>query len=93
MFTLVSARDDTQIFAWGIEIIEETRTEAVIYRRDPQTNQAIFGVHPDAEAAKDRFSRLFAPMAVCWEEDYDELNEPSPPDDLVEAAGPAHPQP
>jgi hypothetical protein len=93
MFTLVSEKDENQIFAWGIEIYDGAKVEAVIYRRD-RARRAMFGVHASAEAAKHRFSQLYAPMVVNWEDDFDDdLSEPNPPDDRVEAAELARPRP
>lgn len=89
MFTLVNAEDDTQIFAWGLEIIDYDHTEAIIYRRDPVTGGASFGQHVSAEAALKRWTRL-TPMALVWEDDLSGLSQP---DDQVEVAGPGRPQP
>ncbi len=91
MFTLVSEKDDSQVFAWGMEIYDGDNVEAVIYRR-ARDRRAMFGVHASAEAAKNRFSLLYAPMVVNWEEDEDEISEPSPPDGPVGAAELAHPR-
>jgi hypothetical protein len=93
MFTLVSEKDENQVFAWGIEIYDGDNVEAVIYRRD-RARRAMFGVHASAEAAKNRFSQLYAPMVVNWEDDFEcDISEPSRPDDQVEAAELAHPRP
>ncbi|HEV2780090.1 MAG TPA: hypothetical protein VGX25_11915 [Actinophytocola sp.] len=66
LFTLVNAENDNEIFAWGMEISDETRTEAVLYRWDPQIGQAATGLHRSAEAARALWDRI-APMELRWE--------------------------
>jgi hypothetical protein len=80
MFSLVSAADDTMVFAWGIEIIDEEMTEAIIYRRDRTIDAGyMFGTHRSAENALKRYSQL-APMRLIWESDEPgEAADPAPP--------------
>jgi hypothetical protein len=67
VFCLTSADDETQVYAWGIEINNtEDDIEAVVYRRDPQTRRTTFGIHSSAEDALARYQRLF-PMALSYE--------------------------
>jgi hypothetical protein len=66
LFTLTSAEDHDQIFAWGMEIIGAGEREAVIYRRDPVTRQTIHAVHDSADAALARYSGRPGPMALVW---------------------------
>ena len=72
LFTLASATDPNQIFAWGIEITADDDTEAVVYRRDPVTRHTMFGVHDSAEAALARYSHS-RPLDLHWQ------NGPSQP--------------
>jgi hypothetical protein len=91
MFSLVSETDARKIFAWGMQIVDGDEVEAVIYRRGPRGG-AMFGLHPDADAARKRFSRSI-PLRVHWEDDFgDEVSEPTPPDDRAEAAGLVRPR-
>jgi hypothetical protein len=70
LFSLVTIDDDTKIFAWGIEITTSDDLEAVIYRKDPATSHALFGVHDSAQAACDRWSGI-VPLRISWDdEDY-----------------------
>lgn len=73
LFTLVTIDDDSQVFAWGIEIVGDEGSpednEAVIYRKDPDTRRTLFGVHDSAQAACDRWSSI-VPLEICWEESY-----------------------
>jgi hypothetical protein len=71
LFRLTTAEDEHQIFAWGMEITDNEKTEAVVYRRDPATKSPIFGVHSSAEAALTRYQRII-PMALHWEDDEDD---------------------
>ena len=76
LFTVVSAEDDRNIFAWGMEIADEDRTEAITYRRNPITGKCLFGVYSSAENALRRYNKM-APMAIVWEDEelYDLLDE------------------
>ena len=90
LFTLVDACDVEDIFAWGMEVTHEDRTEAVVYRADPVTKQGMFGLHASANAARRRYSRTREyPLAVIWEDDF---SEPSPPDDLDALEARGHPR-
>jgi hypothetical protein len=73
LFTLVTIDDDSQIFAWGIEIVSEDDLEAVIYRKDPATSRTLFGLHDSAQAACDRWSGI-VPLEICWENEDDDLS-------------------
>jgi hypothetical protein len=66
LFTLVNTENESQIFAWGMEISDDTHTEAVLYRWDPRTGQSSTGLHRSAERARELWSRI-APMALRWE--------------------------
>ncbi|MGH3876120.1 MAG: hypothetical protein ACRDSK_03690 [Actinophytocola sp.] len=70
LFTLVTIDDDSQIFAWGIEIVSEDDREAVIYRKDPATSRTLFGLHDSAQAACERWSGI-VPLEICWEDEDD----------------------
>jgi hypothetical protein len=70
LFTLVTIDDDSQIFAWGIEIVSEDDMEAVIYRKDPTTSRTLFGLHDSAQAACERWSGI-VPLEICWEDEED----------------------
>ncbi|MET0135067.1 MAG: hypothetical protein ABW215_15915 [Kibdelosporangium sp.] len=70
LFRLTTAEDVHQIFALGMEITDNERTEAVVYRRDPATKSPFFGLHPSAEAALAHY-RTIRPMALHWEDDDD----------------------
>ncbi|MGH3756535.1 hypothetical protein [Actinophytocola sp.] len=73
LFTLTTIDDDSKVFAWGIEIVgDEDKpedSEAVIYRKDPETGRTLFGVHDSAQAACDRWSGI-VPLEISWEESY-----------------------
>jgi hypothetical protein len=66
LFSLVDATDRTRIFAWGMEILEDERTDAIVYRRDPDTGKTFIGHHTSAESALDRYGRRI-PLALVWE--------------------------
>ncbi|MFD1147809.1 hypothetical protein [Saccharothrix hoggarensis] len=66
LFSLVDATDRTRIFAWGMEIIEEERTDAIVYRRDPDTGRIFIGQHASAESALHRYGRR-VPLELVWE--------------------------
>lgn len=91
LFTLCKADNYTEIVAWGIEITDDHQTEAVTYRRDPQTGRHLFGQHNSVESARQRFS-LMVPVDVVWEDGNGEIIEPPPPDGRDAAAAPAHPR-
>jgi hypothetical protein len=76
LFSLVTIDDDTKIFAWGIEITTSDDLEAVIYRKDPTTSRALFGVHDSAQAACDRWSGI-VPLRISW----DDEDFPTPDDE------------
>jgi hypothetical protein len=67
LFTLVSAEDDTNIFAWGMEITTPTEQEAVTYCRNPVTNQTVFGLHRNAQSALLRYSTTLQ-LRLVWED-------------------------
>lgn len=67
LFTLVSADDDNNVFAWGMEITTPTEQEAVTYCRNPITNQTVFGLHRDAEAALRRYGSTLQ-LRLVWED-------------------------
>ncbi len=73
LFTLVTIDDDSQVFAWGIEIVgavgSPPHTEAETYRTDPARPRTRCGVHDSAQAACDRWSSI-VPLEICWEESY-----------------------
>ncbi|MEU4801408.1 hypothetical protein [Actinosynnema sp. NPDC023587] len=66
LFSLVPASDPTLVFAWGMEIVDDDRTEAVLYRRDPGTGRGMVARHTSAEAALHRWGRL-VPLRLVWE--------------------------
>ncbi|MET0236097.1 MAG: hypothetical protein ABW224_15740 [Kibdelosporangium sp.] len=66
LFTLISAEDPSQIFAWGMEITAGDDTEAVVYRRDPLTQRTMFGVHNSAADALARYGNS-RPLDLQWE--------------------------
>ena len=66
LFSLVDATDRNRIFAWGMEIVDEDRSDAVVYRRDPETGRTFIGQHSSAESALNRYSRR-VPLALVWE--------------------------
>ena len=74
LFTLVNPADETQIFAWGMEITNDGDTTAVIYRRDPDTGRYATGVHPSAEAALELWRRV-VPLELLWEPTPQEIVE------------------
>ncbi|MDQ2583143.1 hypothetical protein [Saccharothrix yanglingensis] len=71
LFSLVDAADSTRIFAWGMEIMEEDTTTAVVYRRDPVTGRTMLGQHRSAESALARYGRR-VPLVLVWEFDEEE---------------------
>jgi hypothetical protein len=76
LFTLVTIDDDSNIFAWGIEIRSANDLEAVIYRKDPATGKTMFGLHDSAQAACDRWTSI-VPLEIHWEDP--ETPSPTPP--------------
>ncbi|MEU4442519.1 hypothetical protein AB0K14_01515 [Actinosynnema sp. NPDC050801] len=66
LFSLVDATDRNRIFAWGMEIIEDETTDAIVYRRDPDTGRTFIGRHASAESALKRYGRRI-PLALAWE--------------------------
>ncbi|MCP2165936.1 hypothetical protein [Goodfellowiella coeruleoviolacea] len=66
-FWLVSAEDENQIFAIGMEITHDDDQEAVIFRRDPLTRRTIFGVHESAAQALNRYGTML-PMKLVWQD-------------------------
>jgi len=66
LFTLVSAADDDNVFAWGMEITTEDEQEAVTYCRNPVTNQTVFGLHSNAESALRRYGTSYE-LRLVWE--------------------------
>lgn len=75
LFALVSTEDESRIFAFGISIIDRSKTEAVTYRRDPSSGQTMFGVHASAEAACQRYS-MITPLELVWQT----ADDPPPPE-------------
>ncbi|MFL6119902.1 hypothetical protein [Actinophytocola sp.] len=67
LFTLVSADDETMVFAWGLQITTPTEQEAVTYCRNPVTNQTVFGLHANAESALRRYGATFQ-LRLVWED-------------------------
>ena len=60
----------------GIEITHRDECEAVIYRRDPTTRQAMHAVHESAEAARACYTLLLsAELALVWMDDQDEVED------------------
>lgn len=70
LFSLVSQADPSRVFAWGMEVLDDDRTAAVIYRRDPDTGRSLVGRHDSAEAALRRWGRR-VPLRLVWEFDGD----------------------
>jgi hypothetical protein len=66
LFALVT--DEATLFAFGMEIVDGDHTEAVVYRRDPETRKTMFGIHDSAERAKRHYSRM-VPVDVLWAPD------------------------
>lgn len=67
LFTLVSAENDADIFAWGMEITAPGEQEAVTYCRNPVTNQTMFALHSNAESALRRYGTTFQ-LRLVWED-------------------------
>jgi hypothetical protein len=67
LFTLVSADNDEQVFAWGMQITTPTEQEAVTYCRNPVTNQTVFGLHRNAESALRRYGSTLQ-LRLVWED-------------------------
>lgn len=76
LFSLVDPTDRSRIFAWGMEILEEERTEAVVYRRDPDTDRTFIGRHTSAESALKRYGKLL-PLALAWDYEDEEDDVPA----------------
>ncbi|ALG05643.1 hypothetical protein [Kibdelosporangium phytohabitans] len=66
LFTLTKADDPNEVYAWGMQITTADDTEAVVYRRDPVSQRAMFGVHDSAEAALARYGSAHD-LALQWE--------------------------
>lgn len=66
LFTLVNAENEDQIVAWGMQVSDAERTEAVIYHRDPDTGKSLTGTHECAEKALALWG-MVAPMRLRWE--------------------------
>ncbi len=66
LFSLVDATDHDRIFAWGMEIIDGETTDAIVYRRDPDTGRTFIGQHASAESALNRYGRRI-PLALVWD--------------------------
>jgi len=73
LFTLVNAENEAQVFAWGMEISTTQDREAIVYRRNPATNQTFFGVHATAESALRRYGKR-RQLRLLWENRYDEAD-------------------
>jgi hypothetical protein len=67
LFTLVSAENDGQVFAWGMQITTPDEQEAVTYCRNPVTNQTVFGLHSNAESALRRYGMTLQ-LRLVWED-------------------------
>jgi hypothetical protein len=67
LFTLVSADNEENVFAWGMEITTPDEQEAVTYCRNPVTNQTVFGLHSNAESALRRYGTSFQ-LRLVWED-------------------------
>jgi hypothetical protein len=67
LFTLVSADNEQNVFAWGMEITTPDEQEAVTYCRNPVTNQTVFGLHSNAESALRRYGTSFQ-LRLVWED-------------------------
>ncbi|WP_162470764.1 hypothetical protein [Saccharothrix deserti] len=77
LFSLVDQTDRNRIFAWGMEVIEEETTNAITYRRDPDTGKTFIGQHASAESALNRYGRR-VPLALVWDyEDRDFEDQPA----------------
>lgn len=66
LFALVSKENELEVFAFGMQLWQEDRTDAVIFRVDPRNGQTTTGIHESAESALKRWGRL-APMELRWE--------------------------
>ncbi|XVS64568.1 hypothetical protein ACQPYE_00455 [Actinosynnema sp. CA-299493] len=66
LFSLVDATDRSRIFAWGMEVVDEDRSDAIVYRRDPETGRTFIGQHTSADSALARYGRR-VPLALVWE--------------------------
>ena len=67
LFTLVSADNEENVFAWGMEITTPDEQEAVTYCRNPVTNQTVFGLHSNAESALRRYGTSYQ-LRLVWED-------------------------
>lgn len=67
LFTLVSADNEENVFAWGMQITTPDEQEAVTYCRNPVTNQTVFGLHSNAESALRRYGTTFQ-LRLVWED-------------------------
>lgn len=64
---MVSAENEADVFAWGMEITTPREQEAVTYCRNPVTNQTVFGLHQNAESALRRYGTSFQ-LRLVWED-------------------------
>jgi hypothetical protein len=67
LFTLVSADNEENVFAWGMQITTPDVQEAVTYCRNPVTNQTVFGLHSNAESALRRYGTSYQ-LRLVWED-------------------------
>lgn len=65
LFALVDADDEFAVFAHGMEIVDEERTDVVVFRRDPDTRRTMFGTHDSAERALKHYNRMM-PLELVW---------------------------
>ncbi|MEU6154786.1 hypothetical protein ABZ816_32820 [Actinosynnema sp. NPDC047251] len=66
LFSLVSESDPSLVYAWGMEIVDDDRTDTVLYRRDPATGRSLVAQHSSAEAALRRWGRRL-PLRLVWD--------------------------
>lgn len=64
-FALVSAGDQNQIFAYGLDIDLPSGRSVITFRRESD-GQQVFGTHRSAESARQRFS-MVTPLELVWE--------------------------
>jgi cytochrome c-type biogenesis protein CcmE len=74
LFWLANAENETEVYAYGIEISNSGDLEAVTFRRDPSTGRFQFGTHDSAEAARTRFQRVL-PLVLRYDRDVYEDDE------------------
>ncbi|GAA3860832.1 hypothetical protein GCM10022243_28750 [Saccharothrix violaceirubra] len=83
LFSLVSEDAPSLVFAWGMEIIDEDGTKAIIYRPATRTERSLIGKHDSAEAALRRWRRHF-PLKLVW--DYEDVDLPDEADESEESS-------